>query len=79
VRDSPPPQRGVHLVDGFGLVGCPRSGTDLPVATCLGCRELQTAVTDDGGRVREVHCVDAPLDLRPCWPWLLGWNARRRG
>jgi hypothetical protein len=70
---------GGRLVDGLGLVGCPRRGADVPVATCRRCRALRHVVADDTGRVLEVHCLDGGDHRIPSGPWLVGWLAPRRG
>jgi hypothetical protein len=69
---------GVHLVDEFGLVGCPVLGHDVPVEVCLRCPRLRAQWTDTGGQVSEIRCAvtDEPA---PGWPRLLGWSAPRRG
>jgi hypothetical protein len=75
VHTAPTRERGLHLVDDLGLVGCSRSGTDVPVATCLRCRERRGTMTDDTGRVRAIRCVGDTDASSACWPWRLGWLA----
>jgi hypothetical protein len=72
-------RRGVHVVDDFGLVGCPRQRRDVAVGTCLTCRALLETTTDAAGTVVEIRC-SVPVDTSPPprWPWLLGWDAVRR-
>ncbi|TVP74506.1 MAG: hypothetical protein EA340_01255 [Nitriliruptor sp.] len=45
-----------HLVDEFGMVGCPRQRRDVPVERCLECRELIDAVHDPDGHLTEIRC-----------------------
>lgn len=45
-----------HLVDAFGLVGCPRQHRDVPVERCLRCRELVEVRRDPDGAVTEIRC-----------------------
>lgn len=45
-----------HLVDEFGMVGCPRQRGDVPVGGCLTCRELIETVKDPEGHVTEIRC-----------------------
>lgn len=47
---------GTHLVDAFGLVGCPRQHRDVPVEQCLRCRELIEARRDPAGELTEIRC-----------------------
>jgi hypothetical protein len=72
-------QRGSHLVDDLGLVGCPRRGTDVSVTACLRCRALRRTVTDEAGRVREIRCLDGVDERAPYGPWLSGWRTSRLG
>lgn len=45
-----------HLVDAFGLVGCPREHRDVPAERCLRCRELVEARHDPNGAATEIRC-----------------------
>lgn len=71
----------LRVVDRFGLVGCPRRGRDVPVRTCLACRQLLDVVRDEDEDIVEVRCRAAgegryPEDsphpfglLGPIGPW----------
>ena len=45
-----------HLVDEFGMVGCPRKRGDVPVDDCLACRALIGTERDPVGRITEIRC-----------------------
>lgn len=49
-----------HLVDRFGLVGCPRQGRDVSVEACLVCRELVSVEGDGVGSLTEIRCRAVP-------------------
>jgi hypothetical protein len=65
-----------HLVDAYGLVGCPLRATDVDVDVCLGCPELLEAVTDEDGHVTEIRCRPAAAARRDAFDLgFPGWLA----
>jgi hypothetical protein len=48
--------RDLRVVDRFGLVACPRRGRDVPVRTCLTCRQLLEVRRDEDDRIVELRC-----------------------
>ena len=45
-----------HLVDEFGMVGCPRQRRDVPAERCLECRELLDVIRDPARHLTEIRC-----------------------
>jgi len=58
-----------HLVDEFGMVGCPRQRRDVPAERCLECRELTDAVYDPAGQLTEIRCRAATVRTSPQDHW----------
>ena len=60
-----------RLVDGYGLVGCPRQDRDVELDRCLACRELIGATRGPDGDIVEIRCR-ATLPMTSChevgWP-----------
>lgn len=48
--------RDLRLVDRFGLVACPRRQRDVPVRSCLTCRQLLEVVRDEDDQISEIRC-----------------------
>jgi hypothetical protein len=48
--------RDLRVVDRFGLVACPRRGRDVPVRTCLACRQLLEVHRAEDDRILEIRC-----------------------
>ncbi|MFP4311867.1 MAG: hypothetical protein ACLFS9_07800, partial [Nitriliruptoraceae bacterium] len=71
----------IRVVDRFGLVACPRERRDVPVTSCLACRQLLEVVRDEEGDPVQIRCraaddVDGPGPpahpfalLGPLGPW----------
>ncbi len=51
--------RDLRVVDRFGMVACPRRGRDVPVRTCLTCRQLLELRRDDDDQIVELRCRSA--------------------
>lgn len=67
-----------HLVDEFGLVGCPVRGSDVDVDVCLECRNLLEARRDVDGRVVEIRCRPSLASRPDAFDvGFLGWIGRR--
>jgi hypothetical protein len=58
-----------HLVDEYGMVGCPRQRGDVSVDHCLACRELLDTVEGPGGRITEIRCRIGPAVRSPQDHW----------
>jgi hypothetical protein len=61
-----------HLVDGDGLVRCPRSEHDVEAWRCLSCPQLLAAVRTADGELTEIRCTPPASPLRT--PWFLVWD-----
>lgn len=57
-----------HLVDEFGLVGCPRQHRDVSWDECLSCPHLVGVEPDDGRQVAEIRCTAGPR-VAALSPW----------
>ncbi|MFP4634570.1 MAG: hypothetical protein ACLFRD_01795 [Nitriliruptoraceae bacterium] len=57
-----------HLVDEFGLVGCPRQKRDVSWDECLTCPYLIGVEPGDGQQVAEIRCsAGARMTARSPW------------